>query len=179
MLCGAVPFKANSMQELYRNIMKAEFSFPISISREAKDLIRRMLRREPEERILVPEILSHPWVTKISDSDSEMNSTMSRRDCSNVNPQNALNGADDGQMSTHEFINLINVDNLFYDGNYDNKLNYEDYCAVTEDFATLHINEDALDSLEMFGYERHLVKQALNRGEMNHATATYALLTMN
>ena len=178
MVCGAVPFKANSMQDLYRNILKAEFTFPVQISREARDLIRRMLRRVPEERILIPEILSHPWVTKLSDQDSELNSTMSRRDCSNVTYSNALNGTDEDSMNTHEFINLINVDNLFYDEDYENKLNYEDYCSVTEDFATMHIDEDVLDVLEEMGYERHKVKLAMNKGEMNHATATYNLLTM-
>ena len=38
-LQGQVPFKATSMQDLYRNILKAEFVFPTHISRDAKDLI--------------------------------------------------------------------------------------------------------------------------------------------
>lgn len=39
MVCGAVPFRATNMQDLYRNILKAEFGFPIPVSAELKDLI--------------------------------------------------------------------------------------------------------------------------------------------
>ena len=39
MLCGAVPFKATNMQDLYRNILKAEFDFPVPLSYEARNLI--------------------------------------------------------------------------------------------------------------------------------------------
>jgi len=40
MVCGAVPFRATNMQDLYRNILKAEFSFPVPISDDLQDLIR-------------------------------------------------------------------------------------------------------------------------------------------
>jgi hypothetical protein len=36
-------------------------------------------------------------------------------------------------------INYVNVDNLFYDENYDVKLSYTDYCCITEDFTTHNI----------------------------------------
>ena len=62
MVCGAVPFKASNMQDLYRNILRAEFTFPVPLSTECRDLIRKMLKRIPEERISIPEILQHPWV---------------------------------------------------------------------------------------------------------------------
>lgn len=71
MVCGAVPFKANNMQELYKNIMNKGFSFPVSLSKEVKDLIKKMLNKTPDKRILVPEILSHPWVVTNSDFDIE------------------------------------------------------------------------------------------------------------
>ena len=35
---------------------------PDSLSFEARDLIRRMLTIDPEERITIPEIWEHPWV---------------------------------------------------------------------------------------------------------------------
>lgn len=38
--------------------------------------------------------------------------------------------------SKHPNINIINVDNLFYD-NYDIKLSYDDYCNITQDYDTL------------------------------------------
>lgn len=72
--------------------------------------------------------------------------------------------------ATHANINYINVDNLFYNENYDNKLEYDDYKSLTEDFATMHINEDVLTQIESYGYPRDQVKKSLNKGEMNHAT---------
>lgn len=71
MVCGAVPFKANNMQELYKNIMNNGFSFPVSLSKEVKDLIRKMLNKVPDKRLLIPEILSHPWVTTDSEFEIE------------------------------------------------------------------------------------------------------------
>lgn len=44
-------------------------------------------------------------------------------------------------------INFVNVDNLFTDDK-QIKLSYEDYAALSEDFATMHINEDLIDQIE-------------------------------
>ena len=132
MVCGAVPFKANNMQELYKNIMNKGFVFPLPLSKEVKDLIRKMLNKVPDQRVLIPEILSHPWVVTSSDFDieDELNSTLSRKDCSNIlsHYTDQINQLDDKNTgSTHANINYINVDNLFYNEKYDNKLGYDDY----------------------------------------------------
>ena len=91
-------------------------------------------------------------------------------------------------------INVINIENLFHDildgesatveptqdsaidasGN--NRLNYDNYCAVTQDFGTHRIDEEALKVLEGFGYPRKLVIDSLYNGELNHATTCYNLL---
>lgn len=74
-------------------------------------------------------------------------------------------------------VNYVNVDNLFYNGIYKNKLSYTDYCCVTEDFATENVDEEALKVCENFGFPRSFVIKCLNRGDINHATASYFLLT--
>ena len=56
------------------------------------------------------------------------------------------------------------------------KLSYNNYCAVTQDFGTHHIDEEALKVLETFGFPRQLVIRSLHQGELNHATTTYNLL---
>lgn len=63
--------------------MKGNFSFPVSVSKEVKDLIRRMLRLKPNERISIPDMLSHPWVTNDED-EFDMNSTFSEREQSHM-----------------------------------------------------------------------------------------------
>ena len=55
-------------------------------------------------------------------------------------------------------------------------MSYSDYCALTEDFMTYRIDEEALGVVTSFGYERKTVLDSLNKGEINHATCTYYLL---
>ena len=43
----------------------------------------------------------------------------------------------------------------------------------------MHMNEDALQIMESMGFPRKIVRDGLNKGELNHATATYNLLVMN
>ena len=59
------------------------------------------------------------------------------------------------------------------------KLSYMNYCAVTQDFNTYHIDEEALRILESFGYPRQYVIQSINQGDLNHAIGSYNLLVMN
>ena len=43
----------------------------------------------------------------------------------------------------------------------------------------MHLDEEALQVLEGYGYPRKLVKDGLNKGELNHSTASYNLLVMS
>ncbi|CAI2362319.1 unnamed protein product [Moneuplotes crassus] len=192
MVCGAVPFKAGNMQELYENIINEGFSFPVCLSKPVKDLIRKMLNKVPEKRILIPDILTHEWVTSSEDfeidydeetenTESDLESSALLSNCSDKRRVEDTDGRLDnleteGTGPTHENINYVNVDNLFYSKNYENKLGYDDYKSLTEDFATMNIEENALEVIEGFGYPRSLVKKSINKGEMNHATTCYDLL---
>lgn len=79
----------------------------------------------------------------------------------------------------------MNVENLYYRGGEpklnattspENKVSYSDYCALTEDFMTYRIDEEALEIVTGFGFPRSLVINSINRGDVNHATAAYYLL---
>jgi len=55
MVQGTVPFKASNISDLHKIILKGEFEFPVeSVSDEVKDLVRRMLILNPEDRISMP-----------------------------------------------------------------------------------------------------------------------------
>ena len=54
MLCRTVPFKASNMAELHELIKKGDFTYPVSLSEEAKDLINGLLKLHPKERISIP-----------------------------------------------------------------------------------------------------------------------------
>eukprot|EP01022_Parablepharisma_sp_SALTPOND_P013440 TRINITY_DN17_c0_g1_i1.p4 TRINITY_DN17_c0_g1~~TRINITY_DN17_c0_g1_i1.p4 ORF type:complete len:463 (+),score=67.94 TRINITY_DN17_c0_g1_i1:1612-3000(+) len=68
MLYGTVPFKANNMRDLHKMIMKGSYSLKEDVSKEARDLLRRMLECNPRRRITIPEILGHTWMANVEKS---------------------------------------------------------------------------------------------------------------
>ncbi|KAK9497919.1 hypothetical protein O3M35_003817 [Rhynocoris fuscipes] len=63
---GHVPFQAESIPALYNKIRNENLTFPDKpvISEELKDLITKMLCKDPSKRITLQEIKVHDWVTK-------------------------------------------------------------------------------------------------------------------
>jgi serine/threonine protein kinase len=117
MLCGTVPFKAPNMKELHVLIKQGDYKFPVEISAESKDLIKKLLLLKPEDRLSIPEILAHPWVKEEEDEEDESEAdetdlvtgvSMSRNDLSS-----SVKGAEQSTEDTRANINVINVDNIF------------------------------------------------------------------
>lgn len=64
-LVGKPPFEDLSGQHAtYRKICKVDLRIPDSVSPEAADLIRRLLRKNPAERLPLTQVRQHPWVVK-------------------------------------------------------------------------------------------------------------------
>ena len=65
MLCGYPPFEGDNNKEIFKRVLQQKLEFDPEdwdvISDEAKDLIGKMLNKEPSKRISVIECLSHPW----------------------------------------------------------------------------------------------------------------------
>jgi len=68
LLCGFPPFYGESLPEVFEQIMKAEFDFPdpywTDISKDAKDLINKLLVVDSKARLTASQALKHPWVEK-------------------------------------------------------------------------------------------------------------------
>ncbi|GLT96310.1 hypothetical protein SLE2022_139430 [Rubroshorea leprosula] len=66
LLCGVPPFWDETEQGIFEQVLKGELDFVSepwpSISDDAKDLVRRMLVRDPKKRLTAHEVLCHPWV---------------------------------------------------------------------------------------------------------------------
>jgi len=64
LLIGRPPFETNDTKATYRRIMKNDYSFPtaVTISDEAKDLIKKTLVLDPSARLTLDEILDHPFI---------------------------------------------------------------------------------------------------------------------
>nr|CAD1841616.1 unnamed protein product [Ananas comosus var. bracteatus] len=60
------PFWAESEQGIFEEVLHGKLDFQSepwpSISESAKDLVRRMLVRDPKKRLTAHEVLRHPWV---------------------------------------------------------------------------------------------------------------------
>ena len=61
---GYLPFNDGNLMGMYRKICSGKFQCPKWLSSELRSLIGRMLDPEPERRIKVGEILSHPWLQR-------------------------------------------------------------------------------------------------------------------
>ncbi|XP_011835035.1 PREDICTED: aurora kinase C isoform X1 [Mandrillus leucophaeus] len=62
LLVGYPPFESTSHSETYRRILKVDVKFPLSMPLGAQDLISKLLRYQPLERLPLAQILKHPWV---------------------------------------------------------------------------------------------------------------------
>ncbi|KAG5078006.1 hypothetical protein JHK82_056701 [Glycine max] len=66
LLRGHPPFWAKSESAIFQEILHGEIDFVSdpwpSITESAKDLIKKMLDKDPEKRISAHEVLCHPWI---------------------------------------------------------------------------------------------------------------------
>ncbi|KAJ7222625.1 kinase-like protein [Mycena pura] len=64
-LCGSPPFEDRaSVENTYRRIAKVDLRFPPTIPTEAKDLIAKLLKHDPQVRLPLAEVQRHPWIVK-------------------------------------------------------------------------------------------------------------------
>ncbi|KAL0107769.1 hypothetical protein PUN28_014801 [Cardiocondyla obscurior] len=63
-LVGKPPFYAATNDETYINIKKLRYTFPSFVSEDARDLISKLIIIDPEKRLDMDSVLSHPWIVK-------------------------------------------------------------------------------------------------------------------
>ena len=61
LICGFLPFEDKNTEKLYKKILSGVFETPIFLSKEAKDLLFKILNVDPKKRITIAEIRKHPW----------------------------------------------------------------------------------------------------------------------
>ncbi|KAL0398764.1 UNVERIFIED_CONTAM: Calcium-dependent protein kinase [Sesamum radiatum] len=82
LLSGVPPFWAENEKGIFDAILKEDVDFDSepwpSISNSAKDLVRKMLTKDPKRRITSAEVLEHPWI-KGQASDKPIDSAVLSR----------------------------------------------------------------------------------------------------
>jgi serine/threonine protein kinase len=105
MLSGSMPFSDDDQSQLYARIQKGVFSFPENlfsrVSKEARDLIARLLTVDPRRRITVHQAINHPWMHDIIIHENDKSRSNSMED--------SMIDDDLHQSPDHE-INLSPVD---------------------------------------------------------------------
>ncbi|XP_056404043.1 aurora kinase A isoform X2 [Hyla sarda] len=72
-LVGKPPFEAETHQETYRRISKVEYQFPSYVCEGARDLIAKLLKHNPNQRLPLKDVLEHPWIVQNSTKKAQGN----------------------------------------------------------------------------------------------------------
>ena len=66
MLCGKPPFRGSCNEEIYDNIVNAKLEFKgkawKTVSKVAKDLVKKALQKDPRRRISIGDMFYDPWI---------------------------------------------------------------------------------------------------------------------
>jgi serine/threonine protein kinase len=65
MLTGQLPWVCHNDQKMIDQIRKGDYFIPATVSDQARDLLEKILRLDPQERFYTEQILSHPWLAQI------------------------------------------------------------------------------------------------------------------
>lgn len=63
-LVGKPPFETQTNQDTYKRIVTVDLRFPSHVSASARDLVVKLLRKNPTDRIALENVLKHPWITE-------------------------------------------------------------------------------------------------------------------
>jgi serine/threonine protein kinase len=143
----------------WNKLSKLRLTFPSEISTECRNVLVGLLKIDPRERLSIPELLCHKWIKANCQKDEVL---FGRKECQ--------------QEDAGEGINEINVGNIFPEGR-EVKIAHTDYCCITNDFLSFHQDVKAIKETEELGYAKSYLLKSLQNGSMNHATATYSLLS--
>ncbi|KAG8453888.1 hypothetical protein GDO86_000493 [Hymenochirus boettgeri] len=70
-LVGRPPFDTDTVKNTLNKIVLADYEMPNFMSKEAKDLIFQLLRKNPADRLSLSSVLDHPFMTEFSNVRSK------------------------------------------------------------------------------------------------------------
>ena len=62
MVLGSLPFDSDNLGDLLRKILEDSVPLPESLSRDLRDLLQKMLIKDPVKRIRLEDVKKHPWL---------------------------------------------------------------------------------------------------------------------
>lgn len=64
LLVGTPPFEEAGQEETYRRICKVDLKIPSFVPKDAADLIEKLLKHDPYERVELRHVANHPWIVR-------------------------------------------------------------------------------------------------------------------
>lgn len=64
LVANSPPFEEDSKDLTCKRIVRGDLRFPETVSSDAKDLISKLLRHRPKDRISLRDVKRHPWIMK-------------------------------------------------------------------------------------------------------------------
>lgn len=64
-LVGKPPFDTDAVKSTLTRVVMADYVMPSHLSDNAKDLIERLLKKNPKDRIRLRDIIRHPFITSL------------------------------------------------------------------------------------------------------------------
>jgi len=113
LLCGYPPFQSNNLKE---NIQNIKIKWPDKINFLAKDLISKILKYNPEERLTLKEILNHNFIKNIIPNAEEK---LILPSYNKIIPFIISKNIPDDEYNKYIFDNILN--NINNNNNNDNK----------------------------------------------------------
>ncbi|XP_029161877.1 serine/threonine-protein kinase 17B-like [Nylanderia fulva] len=110
LLTGCSPFGGDTKQETFCNISRCRLDFPDDlfedVSEEARDLMRKLMVKDPSERLTVTECLQHPWFNMFEQPSAPLPSTT----CSTSDDSPAADSAahSQGESSSSKPLPIVN-----------------------------------------------------------------------
>lgn len=93
LLTGHLPFDDENIRKLLLKVQNGKFLMPNNLSSESKDLISKMLKVNPSERITIDAILQHPLLTKYPEPSVRKDKVTEYSDL-NIRPIDSINNID-------------------------------------------------------------------------------------
>ena len=73
MICGYLPFQDEDNPKLYKKIIQGNYSIPMHVSTQGRELLYNLMNVNPRKRINISQIKRHAWVRLYSNKNIDLN----------------------------------------------------------------------------------------------------------
>ena len=179
LLCGELPFWEQTYEDTIKKIQKGQYKLDTDalklVSNEAKDLIRRMMTYNVNDRISADDALQHPWMLKAQKGDlkgKDLGNTLNnlRTFTAGGRLKQALLGFFTTRLMSQAELNRLAEEFKIFDQSGDGYLSFEELKEAMSVVKGIDLNEQEL---------REIIKKldADDNGRINYSE--FLMVSMN